>query len=215
MIRNVSDLGMFRRFLKLAAGRVGQLMDLSSLGADVGITHNTARDWIGVLEAGFIAFRVAPYFKNFSKRLIKSSKLYFYDTGVLCRLLGVREAAELVQHPQRGSIFENWCVVESMKWYLNRGESPELYFWRDQQTKVDLLLSLSSGALAVLECKSSMTPVSEFLDSPKKFKGFAKSVNVFPGAVYGGEATQSRSDGPILSWRHFITAVAEMANTPS
>jgi predicted AAA+ superfamily ATPase len=207
LIRNVSDLSTFRRFLKLCAGRAGQLLDLSSLGGDCGITHNTARDWIGVLEAGFIAFRLEPYYHNFSKRIIKSPKLYFYDTGLLCRLLGVQTMKDLSQHPFRGSIFENWCVLEALKIFINRGESPKVYFWRDQKIEVDLLIELSNGKLAALECKSSFTPATDFLDAPLKFRSFAKKPGIIPGAIYGGDKNQYRSEGVLLSWRRFLDEI--------
>ena len=121
------------------------------------MTHNTARSWIGVLEASFIAFRLEPFFKNFSKRIIKSPKLYFYDTGLLCRVLDIRNAKELETHPFRGAVLENWCVVEALKSFHNRGARPGIYFWRDQTMEVDLLLELSSTAVAAIECKSGIT----------------------------------------------------------
>jgi len=203
-IRNVSDLSTFRRFLKLCAGRAGQLLDLSALGGDCGITHNTARDWIGVLEACFIVFRLEPYFQHFSKRVIKSPKLYFYDTGLLCRLLGIQAQAQLLQHPFRGAVFENWCALEILKWYLNRGEQPNLHFWRDQRIDVDLLVQLNSNKVAALECKSGLSSAQDFLDTPLKFQSFAKKLDVIPGAIFGGEQSQHRTKGVILSWRTFL-----------
>ena len=203
MIRNVGDLATFRRFVRLCAGRAGQLIDLSGIGGDAGITHNTVRQWIGVLEAGFIAFRLEPYFRNFSKRIIKSPKLYFYDTGLLCRLLDIRSTKDLETSPFRGAVFENWCVLEALKAYHNKGERPGIYFWRDQSMEVDLLMNLSSTTIAAIECKSGLTPVSHALNSPKALKNIMKDIQVHPTLVYGGETSQQRSDGTILCWSEF------------
>lgn len=203
MIRNVGDLATFRRFVRLCAGRAGQLMDLSGIGGDAGITHNTVRHWIGVLEAGFIAFRLEPYFRNFSKRIIKSPKLYFCDTGLLCRLLDIRSIKDLETSPFRGAVFENWCVLEALKAFHNRGERPEIYFWRDQSMEVDLLMNLSSNMIAAIECKSGLTPVSDALNSPLALKNIMKGIHIRPTLVYGGETSQHRSDGTILCWSEF------------
>lgn len=206
-IRNVTDLASFRRFLRLCAGRAGQLLDLSGLGGDAGISHNTVRDWVGVLEAGFIAFRLEPYFRNFSKRIIKSPKLFFYDTGLLCRLLDIRAPSDLLTHPFRGAVFENWCTVEVLKAFHNQGRRPSLYFWRDQSMEVDLLIELSGNRLAALECKSGVTSVSDFIAAPLKFAKIADPDTVVPGVVFGGETSQRRSQGSFLSWSEFATGL--------
>ncbi len=209
MIRNVSDLATFRRFVRLCAGRASQLLDLSGIGSDAGLTHNTVRQWIGVLEAGFIAFRLEPYFKNFSKRIIKSPKLYFYDTGLLCRLLDIRNPKDLETSPFRGAVFENWCVLEALKAYHNRGERPGIYFWRDQAIEVDLLMELSASRMAAIECKSGLTPPSDALNSPKSLVNIMHGMQVSPAVIYGGSETQKRSDGPLLSWNTFGNQLAK------
>lgn len=203
LIRNVNDLGTFRRFLRLCAGRVGQLLDLSGIGNDAGISHNTTRDWVNVLEAGFIAFRLEPYFKNFSKRIIKSPKLYFYDTGVLCRLLDIRSPEDLTIHPFRGAIFENWCIVEALKRQFAYGTTQNIYFWRDQTIEVDILVKFESSKLFVVECKSSATSNASFIDNAMAFKKFAKGEDVIPTVVYGGDFSQSRHAGTFLGWQDF------------
>lgn len=209
LIRNVSDLASFRRFLRLCAGRAGQLVDFSGIGGDAGISHNTVRDWINVLEAGFITFRLEPYFRNFSKRIIKSPKLFFYDTGLLCRLLDIRNSSDLIAHPFRGNIFENWCIVETLKSFYNVGERPALYFWRDQALEVDLLIELTSANMAALECKSGATPVSEFIRPAMKLKSIAKGIQVKPGVVFGGDEGQIRSEGRYFSWREFANEITK------
>lgn len=203
MVRAVSDLGMFRSFVKTCAGRAGQLLDLTSIGNDIGISHNTARDWIGVLEAGFVAFKLQPYFKNYSKRIIKSPKLYFYDTGVLCSLLGIKASNELLTHPFRGAIFENWCVLEALKSTLNQGKIPTHYFWKDQSIEVDLLIQSDSNSILAIECKAGKTPLSEFINSAVKLKSIMTEVDVTPAVVYGGDETQNRSSGNFYSWVDF------------
>lgn len=207
MIRAVSDLGTFRNFIKVCAGRAGQLLDLSGIGNDIGVSHNTVRDWINVLEASFVAFRLQPYFKNFSKRIIKSPKLYFYDTGLLCRLLDIRSSTELMTHSSRGAIFENWCVVETIKTFLNRGENPPVYFWNDQSIEVDLLIQKNASNLLACECKSSKTPLSDFLKSPMKLKSYSSDMEITPCAIFGGDESQIRSTGTIHSWREFVSEV--------
>lgn len=207
MIRNVADLSTFRRFLRLCAGRASQLLDLSGIGGDAGISHNTVNQWVGVLEAGFIAFRLEPYFKSFSKRIIKSPKLYFYDTGLLCRLLDIRTPSDLVVSPFRGAIFENWCVVEALKWYHNHGQRPGLYFWRDQSIEVDILAEKGSLQLAAIECKSSITPPPEALKNPVVVANIMKGYQIDPTVVFGGDESQLRTQGRLLSWRDFAMGV--------
>jgi predicted AAA+ superfamily ATPase len=203
MIRNVADLSTFRRFLRLCAGRASQLLDLSGIGGDAGISHNTVNQWIGVLEAGFIAFRLEPYFKSFSKRIIKSPKLYFYDTGLLCRLLDIRSPRDLVLSPFRGAIFENWCLVEALKWHHNHGQRAGLYFWRDQSMEVDILAEKGSLHLVAIECKSSVTPPADALKNPVALASIMKGNQIDPAVVFGGDESQSRTQGTLFSWRDF------------
>jgi predicted AAA+ superfamily ATPase len=209
LIRNVNDLGTFRRFLRLCAGRAGQLLDQSGIGNDAGVSHNTVRDWINVLEAGFIAFRLEPYFNNFSKRIIKSPKLYFYDTGILCRLLEIRSPEELTAHPFRGAVFENWCIVEALKRIYSGGDAPSVYFWRDQVIEVDMLLKLKSNKLHAIECKSAATPDVSFIDSALTFKSIAKGIDVDASVVYGGDQTQNRSQGNFIGWQDYSRLLYE------
>ncbi len=200
-IRNISDLNAFRRFLRLCAGRASQLLDLTGIGNDAGLSHNTVKSWMDILETGFIAFRFEPYFKNFSKRIIKSPKIYFYDTGLLCRILDIRSPNDLTLSPFRGAVFENWCVVESLKAFYNRGERPRAFFWRDQTFEVDILLQLSADQLMAIECKSSATPLAEFIKAPLKLKKIVTDSDLEPAVVYGGAETQVRSTGAFYSWR--------------
>lgn len=196
---NVRDLSTFRRFLALCAGRCGQLVNLSSLAADAGITRNTAAEWLSVLEAGFIVFQLRPYFNNYRKRLVKSSKLYFYDTGLLCSLLGIREPGHLTAHPLRGAIFESYVISEIAKKYENAGQTPPLWFWRDSNGhEVDLLIQNGPTATPV-EIKSGRTFVSEFFNTVKKWNALAGTQG---GAVAcGGDRTFDFQGSKLVSWR--------------
>jgi predicted AAA+ superfamily ATPase len=208
LIRNVNDLGQFRRFLKMCAGRAAQILDLSSIGRDTGVTHNTIRDWIGILETGFIAFRLQPYHLNFSKRLIKNPKLYFYDTGVLCRLLGIASPHDLHISPFRGALFENWCVVECLKSLYNRGNTANIYFWKDKAAEVDIVLEHASRKIVTYECKSSLTlPTADALRGAKYLKKIMAEFDVTGRAVYAGSETQQRTDGDVLGWASFAGAI--------
>jgi len=173
----VQDLEIFQRFVRLCAGRSGQLLNCSSLAADCGVTHNTAKAWISVLEASYLLFQLRPHHNNFNKRLVKSPKLYFYDVGLLCWLLGIREAGQLSTHPLRGHIFETMIVSEWMKKYFNRGEKPPLYFWRDSNgNEVDLIVDTGAGLMPI-EIKSGQTVNRDFfyrageVDAPRRHVG--------------------------------------------
>ena len=163
ILTRVADLDLFDRFVRLCAGRSGQLLNLASLGSDCGISQPTANAWLGMLQTSFLCFTLAPHFKNFSKRLIKSPKLYFYDTGLLCYLLKVEKPDALLHHPLRGSIFENWVITERIKSYLNQGWEPPLYFWRDTKGhEVDLVID-EGEHLYPVEIKSGRTFHSDFV----------------------------------------------------
>jgi predicted AAA+ superfamily ATPase len=131
-IKNVTDLGLFRRFLRLCAGRNGQVLNLSSLAADCAISHNTVKSWLSLLETSYILFLLKPHFKNFTKRLIKMAKIYFFDPGLVCYLLGIENEKQLDTHYLRGSLFESMVISELSKYRFNRGRDPNCYYWRDK-----------------------------------------------------------------------------------
>ena len=159
----IGDLDTFARFIRLCAARVGSLINLSSLASDAGVTQPTAKAWLSVLKTSFICFSLQPYFKNFNKRLTKQSKLYFYDTGLLCYLLNIKSPDELNTHALRGAVFENWVLIELIKSRYNKGEEPGFYFWRDSHgSEVDVLWEEKSR-LRLVEIKSSSTFHFEFL----------------------------------------------------
>jgi len=210
-ILNVGDLLAFQTFLRLSAGRAGQLLNLSAVGNDCGVTHMTAKSWLSVLEASFLVFRVRPFHRNLGKRLVKAAKLHFYDTGLLCHLLGIENAAQLTTHPLRGAIFENWVVAEIAKYWANRGRVPALYFYRDQRgNEVDLVIE-QAGRWTAVEIKSAATPAAHFFDAVDTFRVLTRSSGlppppqIEPVVVYGGAETQQRSQGTMLSWSDIDT----------
>jgi predicted AAA+ superfamily ATPase len=201
---NVGDLLLFQTFLRLCASRTGQLLNLSSLAADCGISQPTARSWLSVLEATYIVFRLPPFFANLGKRLIKTPKLYFYDSGLAANLLNIDNPRQLETHPLRGPLFETWVVGEIAKAHLHRGRRPRLSFYRDRdRLEIDLVLERGSD-LVLVEIKSAQTPSSKQFAA---FEGFAQAIAEKEGrkiagrfVVYGGEESQQRSAGRLLPW---------------
>jgi predicted AAA+ superfamily ATPase len=200
-ILNVGDVDAFDRFVRLCAGRNGQLLNLSSLGADCGISHTTARRWISLLEASFIAYPLRPHHQNFSKRLIKSPKLYFLDTGLLCYLLRIRTPEDLANHASRGAIFESLVVSEMVKSYLHRGLEADIYFWRDSTGhEVDVLID-SGKRLLPIEIKSGQTVASDSAAGLDYWRALAGDPAGPAALVYGGDPSYIRRDVAFHSWR--------------
>jgi len=202
-VKNVTNLITFQRFLKMCAARSGQVLNVSALGNDCGITHNTARSWISILQAGYIVYLLKPHHRNFNKRLIKSPKLYFYDSGLLCYLLGVASHESLHVHAHRGHIFETWVVSELLKVRLNRGLRDNLYFWRDNVGhEIDCLLDLGEKLLPI-EIKSGKTVVKDFFKGLHYYMQVAKDMAEGPVVVYAGAADQRRNGVNVLGWQAF------------
>ncbi len=201
----VQDLGAFQRFIQLCAGRVGQLLNLSSLGADAGISRPTVEAWLSVLQASFLVFLVRPHFGNISKRVIKTPKLYFCDPGLASWLVGLRDPAHLTAHPLRGALFENWVVSELAKEQANRGEDPSVHFWRDKEGhEVDAVVE-RGGVLHGIEIKAGQTVAGDFFDGLDHWRRQRDSSEIRPWLVYGGEAPQTRDRGMVVPWRQIGT----------
>ena len=197
---NVGDLETFGRFLGLCAGRNGQLLNLSSLANDCGVSQPTARRWISVLEASFLVRLLRPHHRNYSKRLVKRPKLYFLDTGLLTYLLRIRSPDELRTHSSRGAIFESFVVSELMKNALNRGEEPDLHFWRDSTGhEVDLLLE-HGGGLVPIEIKSGATLADDFFAGLRYWLDLAGTPDGPAALVYGGGPSVRRAGIGVYSW---------------
>jgi predicted AAA+ superfamily ATPase len=203
MIKNISNLDLFQKFIKLLAGRVGQLYNQSAMAIELGIDHKTINAWMTVLEASFITFRLKPYFENFSKRLIKSPKVYFYDVGLVSHLLGIRSVDQLNQHFAKGSLFENLVILELYKNIAGRGARPELYFWRDVSGhEIDLLLP-EGNVLKVMEIKSSKTMHQDFIKNLRFLSSVADNkYQILKYLVLGNDQLQFRTDYTVLSYKH-------------
>ena len=191
LLMNIGDLSAFERFVRLAAARCGQILNLSALGADAGVTHTTARKWISLLEASYIAFLLPPYFRNLSKRLVKSPKLYFHDVGLAAYLLGIQNESHVLAHPLRGALFENLVVVEALKWFWHRGQHAGLNFYRDSEgNEIDLLLEFATGVFPI-EVKAGETVNADFFRGLRAFSRlYASAPPNGGGLVYGGDRTQ-------------------------
>jgi predicted AAA+ superfamily ATPase len=203
-VLNIKDLNSFQTFLRLCAGRVGQPVNFQSLATEAAISAATVKNWLSILEASYIVFQLQPFFENFNKRLVKSPKIYFYDTGLLCHLLGISEAAQIGQHYHRGSLFENMVIVELVKNRYNRNQRPDFYFWKDSHhVEVDLV-SLEGLETQLFEMKYSFTPKAEFFKGIQSFRNNApehrKAGTNF--IVYAGDDRQIRSTANIESWRN-------------
>lgn len=203
-ILNVGDLTTFQTFVRLCAGRSAQLLNLSGLAADAGISHVTARSWTSILETSFLAFRLPPYHSNLTTRLVKTPKLHLYDSGLLCYLLGIRRPEQLREHPLRGAIFETWVVDEVLKARLHAGVSGGLAFFRDRTGhEVDLLVE-NPGALIAVETKSAQTVADDMFAGLAAFGEMLERSRRAPSlrrvVVYGGATRQRRTSGTVLPW---------------
>jgi predicted AAA+ superfamily ATPase len=200
----VRELGLFQRFLKMCAARCGQLLNLSSLAADCGISHVTARQWLTVLEASYIVRLLAPYHRNFGKRLVKTPKLYFLDVGLAAWLLGIRDASTIATHAMRGALFETFVIGEFIKQRHNAGQPAELYFWRDNVGhEIDLLFETGSR-LQPVEIKSGMTFSYGWLDAAKRWKELAGAAALDPWVIHGGDRSFECEGGHVFSWRSLM-----------
>ena len=197
----VRELSTFSTFARMCAARTGQLLNLSSLASDCGITHNTARAWLSVLEASYVVHLLRPHHRNFNKRLIRSPKLYFLDSGLAAWLLRIRSPDELAIHAMRGPLFETWVVSELVKSWANRGLPPPLYFWRDRAGhEVDVLIERADGLMPV-ELKSGATVTRDQLAGLQRFATLAGDACVRPSLIHGGDAMGSRSGAQVVPWR--------------
>lgn len=197
----VRDLGQFQTFVKMCAARTGQLLNLTSLGADCGISSVTAKQWLTVLETSYIITLLRPHHHNFGKRLVKTPKLYFLDTGMAAWLMGIRDANTLETHAARGALFETWVVSELYKQRLNTGQTPDLYFWRDSTgNEVDLINETVHG-LQPIEIKSGSTYSSDWTSGLKKWEKLAGTESLDPRLIYGGSNSFERDKLKVWGWK--------------
>ena len=202
-ILGVKDLAAFQRFLQLCAGRVGQILNVSSLAVDAGITRVTADAWLSVLEASHVLFLVRPWFTNLSKRLIKAPKLFFCDAGLAAWLLGVRDPGHMHAHPLRGALFENWAITELLKARCHAGLRPALHFLRDKEGhEVDAVIETAPHTLEAVEIKSGSTVASDFFSGLDFWRATLGKTKFQPWLIYGGDSEQQRESGHILPWKN-------------
>lgn len=201
LMKNIGDINAFIQFTQLCAGRVGQLLNYSGLASDAGISPNTAKAWISILESSYILYRLQPFHSNFNKRLVKSPKLYFYDTGVACSLLGIRAESQVNLHYLKGALFENLILNEFVKRYFHRGEVRQPYFWQDSQGKeIDCLL-VDGEKIVPVEIKSGKTISNSYFDNLNYWRQLAALPENQGYVVYGGELSLQTSAGAFVSWR--------------
>lgn len=201
-ISNVGDLPTFQRFVELCAGRTAQLVNYSSLADDCGVSQPTAKTWLGILETSFLTFRLPAFHANLRKRLVKMPRMYFYDTGLVCWLLGIRSPEHLRTHPLRGPIFETWVVSEIAKYRTHLGESGGLFFYRDSNgAEVDLILEYPFH-ITLVEAKASATPSSALFRGARRVRRHLSRLPRPCSVVvaYGGEQLQRRTEGSLVPW---------------
>ena len=210
---HVKDLSQFQNFVKLCAARVGHLVNLTSIGSEVGISSHTAKEWVSILEASFILFRIQPYFENFGKRIVKSPKLYFTDVGLVCYLLGIQNLNQLERDPLRGQIVENLIVLELVKRRLNQGLDPDLYFFRDTHGhEVDLIFR-SASQLIPVEIKSAETFNTSFLKNLKFFQKLVGERASHAFVIYAGEQEQQGEVFSLLNYKN-ATHIFDLPGSP-
>jgi predicted AAA+ superfamily ATPase len=201
LIINIKDSNKFEKFIRLCAGRVGQLLNQASLSNDVGVSANTINEWISVLEASFIIYRLQPYYANIGKRLIKSSKLYFIDTGLAACLLGIETTTQMQRDPLRGNLFENLIITDILKSKLNQGKDPRMYFYRDSHVnEVDLVIQ-SGNSLIPIEIKSSQTWHSSFLKGICYFKNLMGDKAEKGTVIYAGDTNRNAKEYSLESYK--------------
>ena len=199
-VKNIENLSAFSLFLQLCAGRTGQLLNLNSLAMDAGISPNTAKSWLSILESSYIIYLLHPYHKNFNKRIVKTPKLYFYDTGLVCSLLGIENAQQVKTYYAKGVLFENMVINEFYKSSIHAGKIPRYFFWQNKtKQEIDIIKDTPNGPIP-FEIKSGMTIHESYFHNLKYWKKINdKSTDL--SVIYGGDQNFSTSSGNIISWR--------------
>jgi len=199
-IKQITKMDGFLTFLRILAGRTGQELNLSSISEQCGVVHGTIREWISVLEASFLIYRLPPYHKNYNKRIVKNPKVYFTDTGLVCSLLGIRDKDQLDYHFLKGALFETLVVTELLKSNFNSGEQFGLYFWRDNHRKeIDVILE-SGMKQSGIEIKAGKTVRSDAFAGLEYWRSLAKADDPSTYLVYAGEESYERNGTHVVGW---------------
>ena len=210
-IINVKDLSSFTNFLKLLAGRSGQILNMNTLGDDCGLSHNTIKSWISVLEASYIVKRLPPWYRNLNKRLVKAPKIHFLDSGLLCYLPGITEPQQLMTHPLRGAVFESCAVSEVFKYHYHNGIPEHMYYFRDYQGhEIDLLIE-RANAVDLIEIKSSATFQPNFLKGLNYFEKIYEG-RVNKALIFGGKDSYHYKDTRVVNWQNISTLFQDGGN---
>lgn len=204
LLKNIPDLDMFVRFMGLCAGRSGQLINYQSLANDAGISPNTAKSWISILQASYVIFLLQPFHTNYHKRIIKSPKLYFYDTGLICSLLGLNRVEDIINYHRKGELFENHVITEVIKDQFNQGLPMNGWFWQDQSGKeIDLIMQSGNNTYAI-EIKSGKTFNPSYFQHLSYWQKLSGHDIDQSAVIYGGDSSFKTSSGRLISWREWL-----------
>jgi len=210
-IKNISNLNTFMTFTRLCAGRIGQLINLNSMATVVGITMKTAKSWLSVLEASYIVYTLKPYHKNYDKRVVKMPKMYFYDTGLACSLLGIENESQLQTHYQKGELFENLILNELIKARYNEGKTNNLFFWRNNHgNEVDCIVEKLEEPISI-EIKSSATYQGDYFKNLNYWNRLSEGTSDNSFLVYGGDQKLKLKMGSLVPWNEVETLIDKMS----
>ena len=205
-IKNIPNLNYFQKFLHLLAGRHGQQLNLTSLATEVGVVHNTISSWISILEASYVIYLLKPHFNNFNKRITKTPKIYFYDSGLVCSLLGIEKAEQLNTHHIKGPLFEGLIITELIKARFNAGLSNNCFYWRDKTgNEVDCIID-KAGSLTAIEIKSGKTINGDYFNNLNFWKTLSGNTNK-SYLIYGGTETQKIKNNIVVPWKNTYSIV--------
>lgn len=208
-IKQITDLSLFKKFINLCVGRIGQIVNFTSLANDCGITQNTVKSWLSLLESSYIIFLLYPYHKNFGKRIIKSPKLYFIDTGIACNLLHIESDRDLLNHYLRGGLIESFLISDILKQQYNQDKTPTLYFWRDQTgNEIDCIID-KQNPISV-EIKSGKTVNPDFFKQLTKWQELTKNDQKFSYVIYGGSEDQQWPQAKVVNWKSAGTLIQNL-----
>lgn len=207
---NIDKLVIFQRFIRVCAARVGNILNYADIARDCDLSLNTVKSWISILEASYIIKLVQPYYKNYNKRVIKTPKLYFYDTGIICNLLGIKNIDELNIHPMRGAIFESMMISNIYKYNFNSDLAPNIFFWRDTKgNEIDCLIEKKFNETVPIEIKSGMTLSRRFFKEIENWNNITKE-NANAYLIYGGNEDWIRQEAKVFSWQNCYQMLKEI-----